>query len=62
MSMRIDIDRYHESPDYHAGYDDGCDDGYKTATMQYENELRQLRDALRAMLDRGEAPERETSR
>lgn len=47
---------------YREGYDDGFDDGYVAARNTYLEECRQLRDVLRAILEHGEAPERETSR
>lgn len=46
--------------DYMQAYWDGYNDGYKDATTECHDQMRQLRDALRAILDNGEAPEQAT--
>lgn len=45
--------------DVATNHDDFChgfEAGYAVAKLDYSDELRQLRDCLRAILDRGEAP------
>lgn len=39
-----------------AGYDAGYEAGYRKAFKEWQQECEQLRDALHAILERGEAP------
>lgn len=39
------------------GYAAGYEAGYNEATAHWQEDCRQLRDSLRAILDRGETPE-----
>ena len=47
---------------YRDGYADGFAEGRHFADDMLVDDNRQLRDCLRAILERGEAPERETAR
>ena len=47
---------------YSQGYEDGYEAGYNEATEHWQEDCRQLRDSLRAILDRGETPEESGSK
>ena len=47
---------------YSQGYDDGYEAGYNEASEHWQEECRKLRDAMRAILDRGETPEESGSK
>lgn len=55
--MRIDRTDYDYNPSYRCGYDDG----YHDACELWQRECQQLRDTLRAILDKGEAPAHEVT-
>jgi len=42
---------------YSQGYEDGYEAGYSEATAHWQEDCRQLRECLRAILDKGETPE-----
>lgn len=47
--------------DYMQAYRDGYNDGYKNGMEACQDEMRQLRDVLNAILSAGEAPEHDTN-